>query len=418
MPKKLNTEFFIARRLSGRSSRDSRNVMVRIAAVTVAISIAVMIIAVAVISGFRNVLTEKISGFGGHVLVLNLEGNNSLEPSPIYRNPELEKAIRRVKGFKDMNAYATKGGIVKTDDATQGIMLKGVGSDYDWSFFGSHLKEGTLPQIIDSARTKDIIISASLSRILKAGIGDQVSVMFFQSERSPRPDRFKITGIYDTGFEEMDLTVIPTDIRNVQRLNSWDEDQITGYEINTTDFRRVSRFADDIYEAMFGIPSPGGEILITADIPERFPNLFDWLKAHNVNAAVIIIIMLAVALLSMSSALLIILLERTRMIGVLKALGMDNRALQKTFVMRSGFIIVKGMIWGNITGIGLCLIQKYTHAVKLDASGYLLSEVPVNLGAGWITVMNLASLAFLLILLTIPTSMVSRITPDSAIRYQ
>lgn len=417
MPK-LNTEFFIARRLSGRSSRDSKNVMVRISTVTVAISIAVMIIAVAVISGFKSVLTDKISGFGGHVLIMNLDGNNSLEPAPIEKNPTLEKLVREVPGFGNMNVYATKGGIVKTEEAMQGIVLKGVGPDYDWSFFESNLVEGDLPQIIDSARTKDIIISRSLSNLLKVGTGEKLAAIFFQSDRAPRPDIFKISGIYDTGFEEMDLTVIPTDIRNVQRLNGWSEDMITGYEVNTTDFKQISRFAEEIYYITLEVPNNNNEILITADIQDRFPNLFDWLKAHNVNAAVIIIIMLLVSLLSMSSALLIILLERTRMIGVLKALGMKNWALQKTFIMRSGFIIVKGMIWGNIAGIGLCLVQKYTHALKLDATGYLLSEVPINLGWEWITALNAGSLAVMLILLTIPTSMVSRITPDSAIRYQ
>lgn len=417
MPK-VRTEFFMARRLSGRDSSDRRNVMVKIATVTVAISMAVMIVALAVILGFKRTISDKLAGFGGHVQVVNMDGNTSMETTPILRNGLLVERIRSVKDFASIDAYAVKGGIVKTEEATQGIMLRGVENGYDWSFFTENLVEGELPSVGDSVRTKDVLVSQALSSLLKIGVDDRVEMVFMSEGTSPRRDRFKVTGIYDTGMEELDKTMIITDIRNVQRLNNWDYDRITGYDINTVDFNRLDVFADAVYDIVLETETPDGEYLMVTDIKERYPNLFDWLKAHDVNAAVIITIMLLVALLNMIAALLIIVLERTRMIGVLKSLGMNNLSLQKMFVIRSGYIIAKGMLWGNAAGIGLCLVQKYTHLVKLDQAGYFLSEVPIQLGVGWILTLNLGAFVLLLLLLAVPTSIVSQIKPEKTIRYQ
>lgn len=413
---KINTEFFLARRISSRGA-GPKNVMVRIATVTVAVSVAVMIVSLAVIFGFRHDITQKLTGFAGHVEVVNLDGNSSYETQPVRRTAELEESLRRVAGFKSLFPYAIKGGIVKTDEAMQGVMLKGVDDTYDWSFFSRSMVEGSLPQIVDTARTKDIIISRTLSDMLKIGVGDRVEMLFVQDDRPPRRDRFKISGIYKTGLAEMDKVMVLTDIRNVQRLNSWDADQITGYEINTTNFEELDRFEDDIYTVVVRGQKAEGQSLMAISVKEKYPNLFDWLRAHNVNAAIIISIMLLVALLNMISALLIILLERTRMIGELKALGMNNRSLRKTFVIRSSFIVLKGLVWGNVFGIGLCLLQKYTHLVKLDETGYFISEVPIQLGAWWLAALNAGTFALLVLLLAIPTVIISRIRPDKTIRY-
>lgn len=392
--------------------------MVTIATVTVAISIAVMIVSMAVIMGFKGVISDKLVGFGGHVQIVNLDGNVSFETNPITRNPALESDLRSVKGLKSLNAYAVKGGIIKTDDAMQGVMLKGVGADYDWTFFSENLVAGELPQVGDSVRTKDIIISQSLSKLLKIGVDDRIEMLFIQDNTPPRRDRFKVSGIYDSGYEELDLMVVPTDIRNVQRLSGWSEGQITGYEADTFDFGNLERFSDDIYKVVVENWIPEGESLMVVDVKTRYPQMFDWLKAHDVNAAVIIIIMILVALLNMISALLIILLERTRMIGVLKALGMNNPSLQKMFLIRSSYLILKGMLWGNIIGIGLCIIQKYTGLVTLNQSGYFLSEVPIGLHWSWIVALDLGSFAVIVTLLAIPTMIISRIKPDTTIRYQ
>ena len=414
---RVNTEFFLARRLAGKSG-GRRNVMVTIATVTVAISIAVMVISMAVIMGFKREISDKLVGFGGHVQITAVSGGNSLETKPILRNNELESALTQVQGFKSLNAFATKGGIIKTRDAMQGVMLKGVDSDYDWSFFADNLEEGELPAVGDSVVKREIIISRSLSRLLQIDVGDKIEMMFIQTDASPRRSQFKITGIYKSGFEELDMMVVPTDIRNVQRIAGWDDNHISGYEVDTYDLDDLAEFSEDTYQIVFENQKPDDENLMVVNIKQRFPQMFDWLNAHDVNAAVIIIIMLLVSLLNMISALLIILLERTRMIGVLKALGMNNTSLQKMFLIRSAYLIVKGMIWGNIIGIALCLIQKYTGLVTLDQTGYFLSEVPISLGLTWLLWLNAGSFLLIVTLLTVPTLVISRIKPDTTIRYQ
>lgn len=418
--KKINFEFFIARRISGKGIKENKNVMVKIATITVAISIAVMIIALAVLSGFKKEMTDKLVGFGAHVQVVHLDGNKSFETVAIEKNSALEERIKEIKTTAYIHPYAVKGGVVKTDRAMEGVMLKGVEKDYDWSFFNRFLTDGKLPVIGDSIRTKDIIISKSLANAMMLNVDDRVEMMFVRENKPPRRDQFKVSGIYDTGFEEMDMMMVVTDIRNVQRLNGWSENQITGYEVNTTQFDKLEQFNNAVYNAVMQVEeeSDEGLNLMVNDITTRYPSLFDWLKAHNVNTAVLIIIMLFVALLNMISALLIIVLERTHMIGVLKALGMNNPSLQKMFVIRSGYIIAKGMIWGNIVGIGLALIQKYSGIIKLDQSGYFISHVPINLDLWWIIGFNIGAFILIITLLTIPTMIVSKIKPDSTIRYQ
>ncbi len=438
---RVNTEFFLARRLAGRSG-GRRNVMTTIATVTVAVSIAVMVVSLSVIMGFKREISGKLAGFGGHVQITALSGGNSLETKPILRDQGLEDALLKVKGVKNLSAYATKGGIIKTRDAMHGVMLKGVDADYDWSFFREHLEEGELPTVGGAAGnsasgpandasgnpagseadgavlSREIIVSRSLASLLKISTGDRVEMMFIQPDTPPRRSQFKITGIYNSGFEELDMMVVPTDIRNVQRIAGWDHSQITGYEADTYNFKNLERFTEDIYGVVSDNWKPETENLMVVNVKQRFPQMFDWLKAHDVNAAVIIIIMLLVALLNMISALLIILLERTRMIGVLKALGMNNPSLQKMFLIRSGYLIIGGMLWGNIVGIALCLVQKHTGLVTLDKTGYMLSEVPISLDWPLIAALNAGSFLLIVGLLAIPTLVISRIKPDTTIRYQ
>lgn len=413
---RVNTEFFIARRISSREG-GPKNVMVRIATVTVGVSMAVMIVALSVIFGFKRDITQKLTAFAGDIEIVFLDGNSSYETRPITRNPALEQAVRQTADFKSIYPYAVKGGIVKTGEAMQGVALKGVDAAYDWSFFERSLVEGRIPHITDTARSREILISKSLSDMLRIGLDDRVE-MLFVDETSPRRDQFKVAGIYNTGLAEMDRVTVMGDLKVVQRRNGWTDDQLTGYQVDIKDFGNLDRAEQDIYRAILRTDTPEDESLMALTVTEMHPQLFDWLKAHDVNAAVIIVIMLVVALLNMISALLIILLERTRMIGELKALGMTNRALQKMFLMRSAFIVLKGMAWGNALGIGLCLLQKYTHAVKLNEAGYFLSEVPVQLGAGWLAALNAGAFVLIVALLVIPTLVVSRITPDKTIRYQ
>ncbi len=410
MMSKLDTELFIARRLSSRAA-GTGNVMVRIAVATVAVSMAVMVVALAVIFGFKREVAARLTGFTGHVEVVNFDSNSSFETAPIVRSVALEEAVRQVPGFASIAPYAIKGGMIKADDAIQTVMLKGMDAAYDWSFFANSLVEGTLPVVDDSVRRPEILISKPLADMLRLGVGGRAEMLFVQQGSQPRRYVFEVAGIYATGFDEMDRLVVPTDIRNVQRLARWDDTQITGYEVNSTGHTDLAQFRDRVEEAL-----PMG--MMALSVEDKYPQLFDWLRAHNVNAAVIIVIMIAVAFLNMGAALLIILLEKTRMIGLLKSLGMADGALQRVFVMRSAAIVLRGMVWGNLIGIALCLAQKWGHFVALNQTGYMLSEVPISLGAGWLLALNAGAFVLMVGLMMIPALVVSRITPDKTIRYQ
>ena len=290
-------------------------------------------------------------------------------------------------------------------------------STYDWSFFRQNLVEGELPDVQSGVRTKDIAVSRSLADLLEVAVGDPLEMLFIQDP--PRRDLFRVAGIYDTQFSEIDHMMVLTDLRNVQRLNGWDSTQITGFEIATSDFGRLEPFTDDVYQVVFdNLTGDEHDSLRVINIRERFPMIFDWLDAHNVNAGVIITVMLLVALFNMIAALLIILLERTSMIGTLKALGMGNRALQKMFVIRSSFVIIKGMFWGNVVGIGLCLLQHCTGWISLSQEGYFLTTVPIFIDWGWLALLNAATFLFIVALLALPTMIISLILPEKTIRFE
>ena len=416
----MNLPLFIARRIARPSEENRPGVMVRIATLAVAVSLAVMLLSLAVIVGFKREVTRKIAGFSAHVEVVDGSSLYLYTPSarPVLRTEGLEKLLRECPGCRTATPFAVKGGIMKTPEAMQGILLKGVDGTYDWSFMREVLVEGDLPRTIDSVRTKDVLLSRKAARKLQVKPGDKVEMLFIEADAAPRRDRFKVSGLYDSGMEEMDNLLVFTDLRNVQRLLGWGADEVSGYELRLDDLREADPFADRLAEELGLSQLPEAGQLQVSSIPERFPLLFDWLRTHDVNAAVILTIMLVVALFNMTSALLILVLERTRMIGLLKALGMSNGQLQRIFLYRASFIILKGMAWGNAIGIALCLIQKYGHFMKLDASGYLLSEVPIAIEWGWWSALNIGTAALILLLLTLPTYIVSYIRPEQSIRYE
>ena len=411
---RLNLEYFLARRIATQTGGRKNNVMVRIATLSVAIGIAVMIISLSVIFGFKREIAAKLSGFGSHVQIVNLDGNVSYETVPISKNQPFLSQIRSVRNFSGIHPYAVTIGIPRGERAMQGVVLKGVDSTYDWSFFRQNLVEGELPDVQSGVRTKDIAVSRSLADLLEVSVGDPLEMLFIQDR-----DLFRVAGIYDTQFSEIDHMMVLTDLRNVQRLNGWDSTQITGFEIATSDFGRLEPFTDDVYQVVFdNLTGDEHDSLRVINIRERFPMIFDWLDAHNVNAGVIITVMLLVALFNMIAALLIILLERTSMIGTLKALGMGNRALQKMFVIRSSFVIIKGMFWGNVVGIGLCLLQHCTGWISLSQEGYFLTTVPIFIDWGWLALLNAATFLFIVALLALPTMIISLILPEKTIRFE
>ncbi len=400
------------------ASGNKPGVMERIAVISVALGIAVMILTLAVILGFKQEVAQKMTGFAAHVTVTDVGAVQALDASPIRRSKSLESLIRSTDGFASLAPYAVKGGIVRTADAVEGVMLKGVERDYDWSSFGEWLVDGALPRVGDTIRTKDVLLSQTLAGKLQLGVGDRVEMLFVDAGELPRRDRFKVCGIYSSGMEEMDNRVIMTDLRNVQRLSEWSADEISGYEIRTRDLAVADDFAARLGHTLLYDEGDDTQNLAVSSIAERYPNIFDWLRAHDVNAAVVIVIMLIVAFFNMTSALLILVLERMRMIGLLKAFGMPNRQLRAIFLWRAAFITLRGLLWGNLAGLVICWVQQHYHLLKLSSEGYILSEVPISLGWGWIVALNAGFVVAIVALLVIPTYIISTVKPDQTIRYE
>ncbi|MDE7305231.1 MAG: ABC transporter permease [Alistipes sp.] len=414
----MELAFFIARRTARSLSGAKPGVMERIAVVSVALSLGAMILALAVIMGFKREITHKIAGFAAHATLTDVRGVRAFDSTPVRRSEHLERFVGAVDGFVAMTPYAVRQGIVRTDETVEGVLLKGVDSTYDWRFFAEWLQEGALPHAGGAVRTKEILLSRNLARRLRLGVGDRAEMLFVEHGATPRRDRFKVAGIYSSGMDELDDAVVMTDLRNVQRLADWSAQEITGYEIFTRDIASADDFVRRLNRAILYDESDDTANLTALSVREQYANIFDWLKAHDVNAAVIIVIMLAVAFFNMTSALLILVMERARMIGLLKTFGMRNGALRRIFLYRALFIALRGMAWGNGIGLALCLLQQATGWAKLNAEGYLLARVPIDLGWEWLLLLDAGVLAVIAALLVIPTHVVSKIKPVEAIRYE
>lgn len=400
-----------------RSSDGRIDMMMRIAAAAVATGMAVMIITLSVIEGFSTEINAKLTGLSGHVRVIDVHSPNAAEPHPFRRSDTLEGLAGGLDGFVSLAPFAVRGGIVRSTDAVEGIMLKGYAEGGDL-FYAESLVEGSMPRIDDSVRHKDILLSRTVADRLGMGVGDKIEMLFVDGERPPRRDRFKISGIYASGMDETDNISALTDIRNVQRLIDGDERTISGYEIRIDAIGQADEFAAKLNEEILYRGDASTESLAAESIGELYPEIFDWMKTHDVNAAVVIVLMLTVALFNMASALLILVLERTRTIGVLKALGTDDASLRKIFLWRASFIALRGLFWGDVIGVGLCLLQKFTGAVRLDAEGYVLSVMPIDINWMSVAALNAGTIIVIVVGLLIPARIVAGIRPDEAVRYE
>lgn len=413
---KRTTEIFLARRLSQRKG-ERRGGMLTIATISVAVSMVVMLVAMAVIGGFKVALEEKLTGFAAHVRVEPLQASTTADATPLVISEEFEARVASLEGFGSISPVAEKSGIIKSTTAMQGTLVKGVAPGYDSLFYHNCLVEGSLPRIGTSARYKDILISEALANMLEVTIGDKLEMVFTSPEAPIRRDAYKVVGIYNSGMTTVDRSLALTDLRNIQRLNGWESNQISGYEIMASDISLLDDFAGNVrVEALHHAPE--GELWHTGDLRSTYPQYFDWLATHDINGVVIIVIMVIVALLNMITALLIIIFERIQMIGTLKALGMRNGAIQRVFLWRSLSVILRGLAWGNIVGLALIFIQHTTGAFKLDAEAYILSSVPVEFEWWWWIGLNVVVPIVLVVLLSIPVAVISRIKPDQTLKYQ
>lgn len=396
----------------------SRSVMERIAVLSVAVSVAVMILSLAVVYGFKHDIRENMSGFAAHVVVMDVRGMHRTDAEPIRATPSLEVLFEQDPAVVHYQRFARRGGVVRTADAVEGVILKGVDGEFDWSHFERWLTEGALPRVGDSIRTKDLLLSESLAARLRVGVDDRIELLFVDADQMPYRDRFKVSGLYASGLEELDRTTLVTDLRNVQRLSQWEEEQVSGYELFTTSHEAGEALAARIDHELLYNESVESENATAIWVEQLYPQIFDWLKAHDVNALVILVIMLVVAFFNMSAALLILVLERIRMIGVLKALGMQNRSLRRIFLYRASMIAFRGLLWGNAVGVAICLAQQHFHLISLDAEGYILSSVPIALEWGWWLLLNVGFAGAILLLMQLPTTVVATVKPDETMRYE
>lgn len=408
----LNFELFIAKGiLSGDKTNFSRPI-VRISIISITLGLAVMILSLAITTGFKNAVSEKVIGFGSHIQISGFGLNNSWEKAPVDINQDFYPSLEGEPGVKHIQVFANKSGLIKTEDQIQGIVLKGIWTDFDWSFFEDKLMQGS-PIVIDSAkRTDDILISKKMADGLLLNLGDDVRVYFINpDEMSPRGRKFNVKGIYETGMEEFDDKFLVGDIRHIQSLNKWDENQVGGFEVFVEDFRNIDAMWENIYNII-------GYELNATSIKTLYPQIFDWLDLQDMNVVIILILMVAVAVINMISTLLILILEKTNMIGVLKALGTKNFSVRKIFLYNAGFIIGRGLLFGNLLGLGLALIQQYFRVITLDQESYYVPYVPINLEILPVVFLNVGTLLLCLLFLIVPSFVITKISPVKAIRWE
>jgi lipoprotein-releasing system permease protein len=415
----MNLPYFIAQRLiKGRREGTSFSRPINIIAIVgIATGLAVMIIAVAILTGFKKQIRDKVVGFGSNIQIVNYDLNLSFETSPISEAQDFISKIKQIDGIKHIQVFATKAGIIKTDEDIQGVVLKGVGSDFDWSYFSSSLIEGSAFTVSDTSRTptNKVIISKKIADMLRLKMGDSFAMHFIQDP--PRMRKFTISGIYETSLEEFDKMYVFCDIGHIKRLNGWKDDQVSGFEIFINDFDKLDEMTEKVKDAVGYRIEEDQEKFKVTNIRIKYPQIFDWLNFQDVNVLIIIVLMLLVAGFNMISGLLILILEKTNMIGILKALGSDDVTIRRVFLYQAAYLISKGLLWGNLIGIGIAFLQLKTGLVTLDPSSYYIKTVPINLNLTHILLLNAGSMAAILIMLLVPSKLISRITPVKAIKY-
>jgi len=413
----MNFPYFVAQKLiKGRREGTSFSRPINVIAIIgIAMGLAVMILAVAILTGFKQQIRDKVVGFGSHIQIMNFDSNISFETTPISDTEVFIPKIKKIPGVRHVEVFATKAGIIKTDKDIQGVVLKGISSDFDWSYFSSNMVDGSVFIVTDSGRTDKVIISKKISDMLSLKTGDSFAMHFVQDP--PRMRKFTIIGIYETSLEEFDKMFVFCDIGHIKRLNGWNDDQVSGFEVFIDDFDRLDEMTSAIQDVIgYKIIEDETKFKVT-NIRTKYPQIFDWLNFQDINVIIIILLMLVVAGFNMISGLLILILEKTNMIGILKALGSDDTTIRRVFLYQAAYLIGKGLLWGNLIGIGLAVLQLKTGIITLDPSSYYIKTVPVNLDLIHVILLNAGTMAAIVIMLLVPSQLISRITPVKAIKY-
>ncbi len=409
----MNYELFIAKRIiAGKAHKNSiSSPIIKIAIVAISLGIAIMSISVSVSLGFKNKIREKIAGFKGHVQITNFDNNNSdVSTVPINLNQDFYPNFKNVKGIRKVQPYINKAGLIRTKESFQGVVFKGVDADYDFSFFNDFLVEGRLLNY-DQPRNREILISESVADQMELKLNDTLNVGFQVASKTGFKQRKPVVvGIYKTGFAEFDNSIIVGDIKEVQHINRWKEDQIGGFEVLIDNF-------DELKEKGEEIDMNIGPTLQANTLLQNFRSLFDWLELFDNNVLFIIAIMILVAGINMITALLVLILERVQMIGILKSLGSTNKEIRKIFLYNASYLILKGLFWGNLIAFLLLCVQKYFKLISLDPQTYNVSTVPIDFNFFYLLLLNIGTLLLCLIMLLIPSMIIAKIQPSKAIKF-
>jgi lipoprotein-releasing system permease protein len=394
--------------LSKGEARFSRPIVV-ISVISIALSLAVMFMSIVILTGFQKAIRDKVIGFGGHIQVTHFDQTQSLEPIPIPMKPGILDTLRGIPGVVHLQGYATKAGIIRANGEIQGVVLKGIGPDYDWSFFSDKMVDGNVFTIPDTGKTDQVIISKTIANMLMLKTGDDLR-MYFISGSDILGRKFRISGIYDSGMEDFDKMYVLGDLRHIQKINGWEPDQVGGIEILIGDFNRLDQIGGEVYHAI-------GFSLDASTIRQLYPQIFDWLDLQDMNVVIILAHMVRVSAITMISMLLILILERTRMIGTLKALGMRNRGIRKIFLYNSLYITGTGILLGNLIGFALSLLQLKFGFLTLPVESYYVSTVPIRLNLWHILLLNGGTILICYLVLIIPSMIITRVSPVKAIRF-
>ena len=417
----MNFPLFIARRIYSDHIGDQQKVSkpaIRIAVAGVAIGLAVMIISVCVVLGFKHTIRDKVVGFGSHIQVANFYTlQSSAIDQPIAIGDSMMNVLKKTEGVKHVQRFAMKQGILKTDNDFLGVMFKGVGPEFDSTFIHKNMVEGSIPHFSDQQSTNRILISKDMASKLRVKAGDRIFA-YFIGEGGVRTRRFTINGIYQTNLAQYDKTTCFCDLYTARKLNAWTDDMVTGAELTVNDFKQLSTTANDIINRVNRTQDQYGNTFSSKTIRELSPQIFSWLDLLDLNVWIILAIMTAVAVVTMISGLLIIILERTTMIGVLKALGARNSTVRHTFLWFAAFVIGKGLLIGDALALALILLQKLTGFAKLDPQTYYVDVVPVELDWMLIVALNIATMLIALFVLIAPSYLVSHIHPAKSMRYE
>jgi len=416
----LNLELFIARKIyfGGDLKQKVSSPAIKIAVAGVALGLTAMILSVCIVVGFKKEIRDKVIGFGSHIQITSFENNISYDSYPIRLTENLISDIQAKPDIKHVESYATIPGIIKTDSEFQGIVLKGVGNDYDWSFFQKNMIEGSIIQPSDTSSTNQAILSQYIANRLQLKLGDDFLCYFILDEQTIKARKFVISGIYSTNFEDYDKLFVVTDINLVQRIRGWEQDQVSGIEVLVNDYNRLAEIKRDLFYDLASTQDGDGNAMYSRSVEEMNPMIFGWLGLLDMNVWVIIILMVAVSGFTMISGLLIIILERTNMIGILKAVGARNYSIRKVFLYISSFLILKGMLWGNIIALAICFLQKYFGFIKLDPSTYYVTEMPVYINPIYIILINIGALIISMAMMIGPSYLIARISPAKSIKFE